>query len=359
MFTLRERDEDLNKMNEAGLVDRVTAALQNLGLTVLARKEPGGAGKHRADAWLRIGKDGERTDYIAEAKRAVTPGTLGAIVAQLRYLATSGDRPTLLITDYLTPPVAEKLRAQGQQFADAAGNAYLEAPGLLVYVTGRKPQERVARKAGQTFTINGLKILFVLICDPELAGAPQRAIAMAAGVALGAVPGVLADLQAAGHLLVAGRNRKLNATRRLLDEWALAYARRLRPRTLLATYHTPNFHTWKDWEFDVDHVRWGGEPAAHLLVRHLKPGVLTLYAKKLPPKLIAEQKLTRVGPLLPPNFVEVREPFWGHTLHGETLPEAVPPALVYADLLATGEGRCIETAQMVYERYLARLLPAA
>jgi hypothetical protein len=75
--------------------------------------------------------------------------------------------------------------------------------------------------------------------------------------------------------------------------------------------------------------------------------------------LIVEQRLTLAGPLLPPNFVEVRKPFWGKTLHGDALPETVPPALVYADLLATGEGRCIETAQMVYDGYLARLLPAA
>jgi Transcriptional regulator, AbiEi antitoxin, Type IV TA system len=30
----------------------------------------------------------------------------------------------------------------------------------------------------------------------------------------------------------------------------------------------------------------------------------------------------------------------------------VPPVLVYADLLATGDGRCMETAQMVYDRTL-------
>lgn len=347
-------------MNETALIDRATAALQNLGLKVLALKPPRGADARHVDGWLRIGKGKENTDdYLVQAKRAVTPGTLGGIVAQLRYLAAGGDRPALLVTDYLTPPVAEKLRAHGQQFADAAGNAYLEAPGLLVYVIGRKPQERAGAKAGQAFTINGLKILFALICDPALAQAPQRAIAAAAGVALGAVPGVLADLQAVGHLLVAGKNRKLNATKRLLDEWAVAYARRLRPKTLHAIYNTPNFNGWKDWQFAPGAVLWGGEPAAYLLVRHLKPGVLTLYAAKLPPRLIVEERLVRTGQLLPPNFVEVRKPFWGKTLHAEALPETVPPALVYADLLATGEGRCIETAQMVYDGYLARLLPAA
>ena len=266
----------------------------------------------------------------------------------------------MLVTDYLTPPVAERLRAHEQQFADAAGNAYLEGPGLLVYVTGRKPQDRRATlKAGQAFTTNGLKILFALLCKPALAEATHRVIAAAAGVALGAVPGVLADLQAAGHLLVAGKRRRLNATKRLLDEWAVAYARKLRPKTLYATYNTPHFDMWGKWQFDPQEARWGGEPAANLLVRHQKPGVLTIYAEKLPPKLMIEQRMVLAGLLRLPPYVEIRRPFWGKTLHAEERPDMVPPALVYADLLATGDGRCIETAQMVYDGYLARLLAAA
>ncbi len=256
--------------------------------------------------------------------------------------------------------MAQSLRAHGQQFADAAGNAYLEGPGLLVWVTGRRPQDRRALpKAGQTFTANGLKILFALLCDPALAQAPQRVIAAAAGVALGAVPGVLTELQTQGHLLVAGKNRQLNATKRLLDEWAFAYARRLRPKTLQALYNTPNCDTWKKWLLDLDRVRWGGEPAANLLVRHLTPGVLTLYAEKLPTKLMVEQRLVPAGLAHLPPYLEVRKPFWGKALNMDVWPDTVPPVLVYADLLAMGDARCLETAQLIYDRHLARFFPAA
>lgn len=350
----------MNKMPEPVLIDRATQGLRDLGLKVAVLREPRGAGTVRADGWLRIGKGKETTDYLVEAKRAVTPATLGATVAQLRDQATAANRPTLLITDYLTPPVAERLREQQQQFADAAGNAYLDGPALLVYVVGRKPLATQARtRTAKTFTANGLKVLFALLCDPALAAAPQRTIAAAAGVALGAVPAVFGDLQEAGHMLTAEKNRRLNATKRLLDEWALAYARLLRPKTKIATYNTPNFDTWKDWHIDPDQARWGGEPAAQLLVRHLKPGVLTLYAERLPPKLMIEQRLVPAGLLGLPPYLEVRKPFWGKTLLTDAQASTVPPALVYADLLATGDGRCIETAQLIYDGYLARLLPAA
>lgn len=346
-------------MQQAKLIERAVAALEAIGLKVLTLKQPSGVQPLQADAWLRVGKGRQHVDYAVEAKRAVTPVTLGAVLAQMKNVADAARRRVLLITDYLTPPVAEKLRAQKQQFVDAAGNAYLEGPGMFIFATGRKPPDKQTAPGGQAFTINGLKILFALICDPALAEAPQRAIAAAAGVALGAVPAVLQDLRQAGHLLVAGKRRRLNATKRLLDEWALAYARKLRAKTLHAKYETPNFDAWKNWQLNPEQVRWGGEPAAALLTGYLRPGVLTLYAEKLPPRLMVEQRLAAAGRLAIERLIEVRKPFWGKMLHAEARPDTVPPVLVYADLLATGDGRCMETAQMVYDDYLARLLPAA
>ena len=347
-------------MTETTYLDQTVEALRALGLTVLVQKMPRAARAAGADAWLRVKKDRQGMEYVAEMKRAVTPATLGATMAQLNQLATAAGRPPLLVTAHVTPPVAERLRALDQQFADTAGNAYLTGPGFLIYVAGRKPEEKAAvHRPGRAYTAAGLKVLFALICDADLAAAPHRTIAAAAGVALGAIPPVLADMRQQGYLLVADKKRRLNATRRLLDDWALAYARTLRPKTLLGTYVAPNFDTWRGWKLDPQQARWGGEPAAQLLVRYLKPGVLTIYADKLPPRLMVEQRLTLAGLLGAEHAVEVRKPFWGVTLHNDGRPDTVPPALIYADLLATGDGRCIETARMIYDDHLARLFPAA
>jgi hypothetical protein len=357
---MRERDGKMNATNEFSLIDRAVQALRAIGLKVTALKQPRAAAAVRANAWLRIGPSKQATDYLVDPRTAVTPATIGATLAQLRDQAAAAAKPTLLVTEFLTLPVAERLRAQQQQFADAAGNAYLEGPGLLIYVVGKRPLSAAIREQpDRTTTVNGLKVLFALLCDPALAAAPHRTIASTAAVALGTVPAVLASLQDAGHLLVAKKNRRLNASKRLLDEWAHAYARLLRPKTLVATYQSPNFAGWKDWPIDPAQLRWGGEPAAHLLVSHLKPGLLTLYAEKLPPRLIIEQRLVPTGRKPLPPYIEVRKPFWGRTLKTDTADQTVPPVLVYADLLATDEGRCIETAQMIYDRYLARLHPAA
>jgi hypothetical protein len=360
VFTYHEQATKVNKPTENTVFEDAVQALRGHGLVATAQKEPRAGRRLRADAWLRIGKDRQHVDYVVEVKRPVTPATLGAVLTQLRHIGNTAERPPLLVTDYLTPPIADQLRVQEQQFVDTAGNAYLVGPGLLVYVTGRRPKRKqAAARPSRAFTTAGLKVLFGLICDLKLADAPHRAIAAAAGVALGAIPAVLADLQLPGHLLVAGKRRRLNATKRLLDDWALAYARTLRAKTLLGTYVAPDFETWKKWKLDPQHARWGGEPAAYLLVRYLKPGVLTIYANKLPTRLMVEQRLVVAGRLAHEHLVEMRKPFWGEALRTEGRTDTVPPALVYADLLATGDGRCIETAQMVYEGYLARLFPAA
>ncbi len=346
-------------------MEDAAAALALLGLdAVLLAREPEFS-RLELDGVMRVGKDDAHVTYAVEAKRHLTPATLGAATAQLRRAAEATGHPGLLVTHCLSTPMAERLRAFNQPFADAAGNAYLEGPGLLVYVTGRKlPGKPVTGTTGKAFTSAGLKVQFALICVPALADAPLRAIAAAAGVALGGVPAVLADLQLIGHLLVQGKKRRLNATRRLLDEWALDYARRLRPKTLLKTYTSPNFDAWENWQLDPAQALWGGESAARLLVQHLRPGVHTLYAEKIPARLMVEQRMTVASAtLMQQRVIELRRPFWGTLPAAEPsaieLPAAVPPALVYADLLATGDSRCLETAELIYDRCLARLFPAA
>jgi hypothetical protein len=169
----------------------------------------------------------------------------------------------------------------------------------------------------------------------------------------------MADMQQNGHLLVQGKRRRLNATKRLLDEWALAYARRLRAKTLQATYAATDLDGWKTWPLEPGDAVWGAEPAANLLVNYLRPGVLTLYADKMPPRLLVEKKMKPASGAQPDErTVEWRKPFWG-TLAAAVRPDTVHPVLVYADLLATGDARCMETAQLVYDKYLARLLATA
>jgi hypothetical protein len=352
-------------MNETNLIADALAALTPLGLKATLQKGNLRANAREVDGFARIAKGKVQVDVAIEAKRTVTPATLGAILVQTKAQTLAHGKPVVLVTDYITPPMATRLHEARQQFIDAAGNAYLEAPGWLIYVVGRKAIPTGApAHAAKAGTPAGLKVLFALLCDPELIDRPQREIAVEANVALGAIPGVLNDLRDQGHVLVMPGTRRLNANKRLLDEWAMAYARTMRPKTLTAAYNAPTIAEWKAWTMEQGAMWWGGEPAGALLTNHLQPGVLTIYTDKLPAKFIHERRLTKV-----PNdyrgrleaMVEVRKPFWGTALqqHYDVMAGpavTVPPVLVYADLLATGDARCIETAEVLYDKTIAPVL---
>lgn len=342
------------------LVDRIKAQLKQLGVEASVVTPPPVKPRFPGDGWLRVTGGEASVDYVVEAKTRLAPASLGAATMQLQHAAKVTGHPALLVTEYITPPMAAKLRNQNQQFVDAAGNAYLEAPGLHIMIMGRKPSTaHTQASAGKAYTTSGLKVIFALLCDPALTNATQRAIAASAGVALGSIPAVLADLQQAGYLVELKQGRRLAANKRLLDEWALTYARRLRAKVLQATFTVKDFDAWPQWAIEAPTALWGGEPAAQLLVQYLRPGILTLYAEKVPPRLLVAQRMIKVNHTVEAQGVlEWRKPFWGR-LPAAPRPDTVHPVLVYADLLATGDARCIETAQLVYDTHLARLLPAA
>ena len=133
----------------------------------------------------------------------------------------------------------------------------------------------------------------------------------------------------------------------------------LRGKTLSERFLAPTFAAWQDWCLGSLRLRWGGEAAAVRLGCHEQPALLTLYGEKLSSRLLANQQLLPAGPVAYERLIELRRPFWGKSLRVEGPLDTVAPALVYADLLATGNPRCLDAAQMIYHTRLERLFPGA
>jgi hypothetical protein len=91
---------------------------------------------------------------------------------------------------------------------------------------------------------------------------------------------------------------------------------------------------------------WGGEPAADLLTHYLKPQVLTVYTTAKKNQLMLEWKLLPTAD----GNIRLYEKFWKDEQF-DRHPYA-PELLVYADLLLTGDPRCLETAEMIYDKHL-------
>ena len=339
----------MDKQRAAREGDLLEAALQAIRAHGLDGEriewEPVAHDGAHADARVRLRYGGKAITYHVEAKRTLQPAVLGAALAQLKRLPA----PALLVTGYVNPRMAERLREQGVQFIDTAGNAWLDAPPLLVWVKGqRRPDTPKAGDAlGRAFQPTGLQVLFALLCKPEIVDWPYRDIAKLADVAHGTVGWVMPELPRLGYVgTLKGRRRLLNGPR-LLQQWVEAYARTLRPKLVLERWQADNL----DWTGKVDPTRYGlllgGEPAARRLTRHLRPGTATFYGAKANRQLLIDQRLRPD----PAGNVEILRQFW--TFDGETAGQ-VPDLLVYADLLAIGDARCLETAKEMHDGIVAR-----
>ena len=336
---------DIPTENE--LLQTVVATVANrIGIPVRVTKVAYELDGQRVDALVRIGRGKAAVTYAAEVKRGLRPATLGPILHQIDRLKPR----SLLVADYVTPPLAETLKDRGVAFLDAAGNGYIDQPPLFVWVKGeRLPEEPVpGSRTGRAFQGSGLKVLFALLCHPQWAERPYREIARLAGVAHGTVGWVMAELPKLGFVgTVAGRRRLLQREL-LLKQWVEAYARTLRPKLLLGRYRTEMNQWWTELDPQEYGLVLGGEPAAGRLTKYLRPETVTVYGAKADPRFLLDFRM-RVDARGP---VEVLKRFWNFEEEDAAL---APLPLVYADLLAIGDARCLETANLLYERIIDRL----
>lgn len=341
---MQARSETGNQ--ETTILEATLTALRAMGLqTELSKSELG-----EVQVSLQYGSKSVSGPVLV--KRAVTPANLGLVVQQLTQL----DSP-LLVTEYVTAPVAERLHELKIEFADSLGNAYICTPPLLIWVTGRRPEQKpLEERAPRIFQPGGLKMLFALFSRPELVSASYRDIAKAADVALGTVAWVMTDLKEAGCLQELGKEgRKLLERRALFDQWLEGYAKLLRPKFLIGRYRGSAADGWQDGGLPLAAARWGGETAAARLHGELRPALTTMY---VPPGEQAQRDLIKDLGLVKDaaGEVELRRIFWGFEMPRHA--DMVPPLLTYADLLATAEERNLVAARGIFEQHLAATVDA-
>ena len=259
----------------------------------------------------------------------------------------------LLITRYLKEKWGDQLRAAGIQFLDTAGNTYIASQGNLLVIGGREPPADWALharpKTATAFTPAGLKVQFVLLARPEYLNRPYRDIARAAGVALGTVGGVMERLKEMGYLINRGADgADLSARPRLIEEWVGAYILRLAHRYKERRFHADDRDWWTKVDLKPFGACWGGDVAAFRLTGYLKPAEITIYTRAGIAPILQNFRMRAD----PKGEIRIVEPFWDFpATEGEE--DTAPPLLVYADLMATGDPRAIETARKIQEKYLA------
>ena len=265
----------------------------------------------------------------------------------------SAQRPFLVITQFMNPEMADQMRRDGLEFIDTAGNAFIRQGQWHIFAKGSRPPDRSPiSPPPRLFMPAGLRAIFSLLSRPDLVNGTYREVAAASGLALGTVAGIMAELKDRLFLIDSRKAvRRLIRKKDLFDSWVAAYPERLRPRILMGRYQGDH-GWWYEKVLQPAWAQWGGEVAASRVTNYLHPQVITVYlaGSRLNEFLLDNKlRMERNG------SVEILERFWTEdTLSGAL--ETVHPILIYADLLASGNERNIETAKMIYENNIARYL---
>ena len=326
----------------------IEAFKKNVALPVEIEKEAEVTVQNlKIDRLLRIMVQGTELRFYAEVKTNITKAGIGLILLQKAKFPYQ----ILLVTRYVTAQMAEWLKQDNIQFIDTAGNTYINQPPLYIFVKGNKPLDIFCHAPlKRAFRPSGLRVIYAFLCNPGLENKTYRNIAEVADVALGTVGWIIRDLKEMGYLLDMGkRGYKLIKKEDLLNRWVINYPEKLRPKLVLGHFRGSN-GWWKQKTLNPIYTQWGGEVAAAKLMKYLKPQVITIYTtlQQLNPLLI-ENRLKKD----PEGDIEILNRFWV-PLEMWQYEDVVHPILIYADLMATGNKRNIETARMIYEKYLIR-----
>ncbi len=256
----------------------------------------------------------------------------------------------IIIAERIFPNIKRELRDKNVAYLEANGNIYLKTNNFFLWLETQKPVPTKKEKGNRAFTKTGLKVLFHFLVDEELVKLTYRQIANITDVALGNVNNIFNGLKETGFLLKLNKNEFiLNNKKELLQKWATAYKETLQPTLEVGRFRfadEKNFIHWRNIQLQKGKTWWGGEPAGDLQTNYLRPGELTLYTTETRNELMKNYRLIPD----PEGDVVVYKKFWNDELRNEN--DAVPLLLTYVDLVNTRDKRCLETAEMVYKKYV-------
>ncbi|HEY8935045.1 MAG TPA: type IV toxin-antitoxin system AbiEi family antitoxin [Cyclobacteriaceae bacterium] len=282
--------------------------------------------------------------FLVEVKKEIRNHHLPKLLAE-RNRGTH----LMVIAETVLPRVKEELQKNNIGYLETNGNVYLHiSPNFFIWID-RKKTKLTVKEVNRAFTKTGLRVVFLFLQDNLYVNRPYRELAQLADVGLGNVNNIMKGLKTQ-RLLVHKNAREyvLPDKKVLLEKWIEAYDERLKP-----TLHVGNFRfldndvffNWRNLNLAPDTL-WGGEPAGDLYTNNLNPELLTLYT------LEGRGELMKKYRLVPDEKgnVQIYKKFW-NVIHSEN-DKAVPALLAYTDLINTGNRRCIDTAQKLYEKFL-------
>ena len=289
-----------------------------------------------------------QVNYMVVARKEIRVSSKGIVLQQVKELEKQIDQPIIIISIYIALEVADEFRQNGINYLDGSGNAYVRNAELLVFISGQKIHNPLLTKQARAFRESGIKLIFMLLCHPDLIQLPNRRLSELSGISVGSVSNVLTELESLNFVLKVGGGRRLKNLKSLLDRWIISYFDVLRPRLAIKRVDFEFAGDYINWQNlpiknSKGRVLWGGESAAAIKTMNLNPKNCTLYTDQNWKEFAGDLRLI-------PNEsgnLEILEIFWKESISG-MMPGLVPEILIYADLVGSGVERNIEIANQIF-----------
>ncbi len=307
-----------------------------------------------AGAFRLTGPWGERYYYIKVVPR-LTPTITDLVIHQLKTTPSPQNAAPLLISYYVAPSMAALLKKKQIEYADCAGNLYLNQTPLYIDISGRKHATK-APVTDRLFRASGLKLIYLFLRNRKTINTTYRTLADDAGIALGSIGSLFKELEKRGNLVIDDAGEKqLVAIEELLQRWQLGYLETLQPNLLLQQCRLAAGE-------DLSHLRQrlkqlnlgsevllGGELGAALMTRGPQPRSAVLFVDaKQHLKIMLQLHLTPD----PQGEITLLQPFGRQCRWTGLQPEGLAladPLLTFADLKARDEK---DMATQLYQQYL-------
>lgn len=316
---------------------------------------------YEMDGQLILHTEMGRLTYFYEIKQGLSMPRLEHLLLQLHRGTRQAKARPLLLADYLPPRLAERLVQAGVNFVDEAGNIHIHWPGkLYIRIEGARPKRLQETRVGRLSQPSGLQVVFVLLAESLAVSMPYRGLAKASGVALGSVAQVVNELKRKAYFVQKRRDEwVLSRKRELFNLWLGGYGDVLRPKLVVGRFQPPERDLGQtlvrlERETEATRIGWAltGGFAADVLTGHFRGVQLALFVSEWPADLSTRLKWlpSQHGP------VTVLRRFSPFVVFTRKDPPKIPvahPLLVYAELVFQGGERELETAKLLFDRYLA------
>ncbi|MDP8313455.1 MAG: type IV toxin-antitoxin system AbiEi family antitoxin [Candidatus Celaenobacter antarcticus] len=278
----------------------------------------------------------------------------------LKQIVNEMNDKIVIFAEYINSSIAQDLKKQNVMFFDCQGNIFLNIPNkLFIDIQGNSMTKNPSKKINALFQTKGMQLLPLLLNDLLLLNKPIRYLHRIANISFERTATSINNLKSLGFIIKTSQNKfEFSDKKKLFDKWIDNYGERLRPNLLIGTYKiSPKMDIQKIAQIlknsTIDFA-FGGETGAEILSQYFRAGCIDVF--------IPEEKtmdvIKHLGLAPSKEYNMCLSNLYSDELLFKDKSFSVPlvlPIMIYAELLFQGNDRAIETAEIIFDKYIKKM----